>query len=100
MSKRYIPTKDNHRQKKLKWINGICHLHDIHCDCNNPLEHSIAEILLQEPEIKFNNQERDLLKKCLSTTTEEDRATTDAGFGDVEDLDALFTEDIGEDDQG
>lgn len=99
MSTRYIPTKDNHRAKKLKWINCIVHVHDIHCDCTSPLEHTICEILQQEPEIKFNNQERDLLKKCLGTTTEEDHGDGIDAFGDGE-LEALFNEDTGEDATG
>jgi hypothetical protein len=97
MSTRYVPTKDNHRHKKLKWLNFITHAHDIFCDCDEPLAHTIGEIITQEPNIKFNIQERDLLKKCLG----EDTTTVDAldviGEGDLEDL---FKEDIGEDDEG
>lgn len=99
MSIRYQPTKDNHRAKKLKWINFLVHAHDIHCDCPAPLEHTICEIIQQEPELKFNNQEKDLLKKCLGTTTEEDHGGDIDDFGDGE-LERLFTEDAGEDTTG
>ncbi len=100
MSIRYKPTKDNHRCKKIKWLNFITHAHDMLCDCDSPLQHTIAEILTAEPDIKFNNQERDLLKKCLGegdTTTAA--ADTLAEIGDV-DIDDLFSKDIGEDDTG
>lgn len=97
MSTRYKPTKDNHRQKKIKWLNAVTHIHDIYCDCDEPLTHTIAEIIAQEPDIKFNIQEKDILKKCLGDTTTGEKDLDVIGDGD---LDALFTGDIGEDDDG
>lgn len=97
MSTRYIPTKDTQKQKKLKWLNLITHAHDIFCDCDEPLTHTIAEILRAEPGIKFNTQEKDLLKSCLGDTTTTEDALDVIGEGD---LDELFKEDIGEDAAG
>ncbi len=101
MSTRYIPPKTTLRQKKLQWINSICHLHDTNCDCPNPLEHTVGLLFEQEPELKFLPPERDLIKKCLTTTVtdtkEEDGDPDDIGEGD---LDALFKEDFGEDATG
>lgn len=98
MSIRYKPSKSTLRQKKLQWMNLLCHSHDIFCDCPNPLECTIILIANQEPELKFTTPEKDLLKKCLTTT----EATADnAGDPDVigeGDLDALFSENFGEDD--
>ncbi|AAL11041.1 ORF2 [Torque teno mini virus 8] len=99
MSTRYIPTKDSHRQKNLKWLNFVTHAHDIFCDCDSPLQHTVANILIQEPNIKFNTQEKDLLKKCLGETTTTEGAGDPEGFGDG-DLERLFTEDFGEEDTG
>lgn len=100
MSTRYIPTKDTFRQKNLKWSNQLVHLHDTFCYCDSPLQHTIAKILLDEPTIKFNTQETDLLKKCL--TTPEDPVTDgadDGGFAPG-DLERLFSNDDGEDIEG
>lgn len=99
MSTRYIPTKSSLKQKKLQWINLICHDHDIFCDCPSPLEHTIILIAEQEPQLRFKPPEKDLLKKCLTTTdtTKEDGDQDGFGEGDLEDL---FKEDFGEEDTG
>lgn len=97
MTTRYCPTNDTYRQKKLKWMNGICHYHDIMCKCPNPLECTIRLIIEQEPDLKFNNIEKDLLKKCITTEEKdtEDGDQDDFGEGDLENL---FKEDFGEED--
>lgn len=98
---RYIPTKDTLRQKKLKWMNFLCHAHDIHCDCANPLECTVVLIFNQEKELKFRPPERDLIIKCV--TGEETRTDGDAVDQDIigkEDLDALFGDDFGDTDTG
>ncbi len=102
MSDRYIPTKDSHRQKQLKWMNGLCYLHDNFCDCYNPLAHTVALICEKEPKIQFSTPEKQLIQKCLSG--EEDTAivhTATDGEGIQEgDLEKLFEEPFGEDDTG
>lgn len=99
MTTRYIPSDDNHRQKKLKWMNGICHYHDIFCKCPNPLECTIRLIIDQEPELRFNNIEKDKLRKCI-TTEEKDTENGDPDDIGEGDLDALFKEDFGDEDTG
>nr|BAA93611.1 unnamed protein product [Torque teno mini virus 9] len=98
---RYIPTKSTLRQKKLQWMNLIVHGHDIFCDCCKPLECTIGTIINQEPNLKFNTEEKNLLKKCLSTKDGDAGAgaADPDGFGEG-DLDALFTEDFGEENTG
>ncbi len=90
MSTRYIPTKDSFRQKKLKWINSLCQLHDTWCDCYNPIQHTIILLFEQEPQLEFTPPEKDIIKKCLSgdaPTTKEDGDTIQEG-----DLAAIFQE--------
>ncbi|AXQ66510.1 MAG: hypothetical protein [Anelloviridae sp.] len=100
MSTRYIHPKSTIRQKKLQWINMLVHCHDIMCDCPTPLEHTTALIFEQEPELRFKPPEKDLIKKCLTTTTDtEDAAGDPDGFGEG-DLEDLFKENFGEDDTG
>ncbi|AXQ65793.1 MAG: hypothetical protein [Anelloviridae sp.] len=97
MSSRFIKTTANIRQQKLKWMNQLCHTHDMLCDCPSALEHTISLIFEQEPALKFKPQERDLIKKCLTGIT-TDTANTDQdndGFGEG-DLEELFKEDFGE----
>lgn len=100
MTTRYKPSTLNHKAKQLQWLNGIVHLHDCFCECDGPLQHTIGLIVHKEPEIKFNTEETDLLKKCL--TTGENTAATTPGDGDIDfgDLERLFTEDDGEDGAG
>ncbi len=102
MSTRYIPTKDTTRQKTTKWINGICHYHDIFCECCNPLECTIVQLFKKEPLLKFSTPEKDLIQKCLSTAdTDTTLPIGNADMPEEGDLDALFGEPFGEeDDQG
>lgn len=96
---RFIPTKDTLRQKKLKWMNFLCHAHDMNCDCCNPLECTVRLIFEQEKDLKFTTPEKDLIKKCV--TGEETHTGGDAADQDIigeGDLDALFGEDFGEND--
>ncbi|AXQ66332.1 MAG: hypothetical protein [Anelloviridae sp.] len=97
MTTRWITPKTSLKQKKLQWINLICHDHDIFCECTSPLEHTAAIIFEQEPELRFRTPEKDLIKKCLTTqdTTEGDGDQDGFGEGDLEDL---FKEDFGEED--
>lgn len=84
------------RHKDLNWINSLTAIHDLHCGCNYPLQHTITGIIKQEPTLKFNKEDSDLIKKCLTTG---DPGTEDVvdGFGDGE-LEKLFEGDFGEED--
>ena len=99
MTTRYIPPKSTIRQKKLQWMNLICHIHDMQCDCPSPLEHTAILLFEQEPDLKFKTPEIDLIKKCLTTTaTSGENGDQDAiGEGDLEEL---FKENFGEEDTG
>lgn len=99
MTARYIPTKDTERQKKLKWTNGIVTLHDIYCDCCNPITHTIVELFAREPVQQFSAPEKQLIEKCLSG---EDRTaiTHEEDIVGEGDLDALFEGPFEEDHTG
>ncbi len=83
-----LPIKTSARNRRLDWINGIVHLHNLVCGCDKPLEHTLEEIYTQEPQLHPYN------KICPTTT--KDHATTgleELGDGDLE---RLFDEDFGE----
>lgn len=87
MSRPLITPKSSNANKKRDWINCIVQLHDLQCGCCEPLEHTIDEIIHQEPTI-----EKYIYKKCL-TGTEKPTTDPDADvIGDV-DLEALFAQD-------
>lgn len=97
MSHRWTTPKSSIREKKLQWLNLIAHAHGIFCDCPDPMEHTAALIFEQEPDLKFKVPERDLIKKCLGgepVVTAGETEDVDA-FGPG-DLDALFAEDGGQ----
>lgn len=81
----FVPRKLNTKNSNLDWINLIAGLHDLQCDCSEPLKHTIEEIYKQEPSLDPS--------KCLTT---EKATTEDDGFGPG-DLEALFADDGGED---
>lgn len=98
MSSRWIPTKDSKRQKELKWLNGITHLHDIYCNCYNPLTHTATFILEKERKHNFSAPEKQILQQCL---TGEDHTVATADTEDnleEGDLDTLFQEPFTEED--
>lgn len=86
------PIKYNNKTLQLQWVNTLVHVHDLHCGCNSPLEHTTLAITTQEPNLRFTDQEKKKLKKCLFG--EEDTPVVD-DIGE-EDLSALFTEELGE----
>lgn len=88
---RQIPPKYNKKQQQLQWINGLVHYHDSLCGCDGPLEHTILAITKQEKNLRFTDEEKKQLKKCIFTedTQEEDVIGED-------DLDALFAIDTGD----
>lgn len=77
----------------------LVHTHDLFCDCPHPVEHTAAFIFHQEKELHFTTPEKDLIKSCLggepTTTAVADAGEDDFGPGD---LDALFGENITEED--
>ncbi len=97
MSHHYKPLTISTKHKKLQFINGIVHLHDLTCQCDEPLQHTIGAIFEQEPNLPLNEKDKQLIKKCLTSGdhTEEDGDV----LGDV-DLEKFFAEDtFGEDDK-
>lgn len=89
------------RELQLQWTNNIVQLHDLLCKCNKPLEHTIDNILHQEPNLRLEQSTKNLIEKCLtsgaadSITHEEDADIIGDG-----DLEKLFAEDFTEDDTG
>lgn len=86
MSKLWKPTKLTPRQQNLQTVNTYVNVHDLTCNCNEPLKHIIQQITEQEPSIK---------KETWFTTT--DNGENPGGVGDVDDfgegeLEALFAE--------
>ncbi len=79
-------------------MNALTHLHDIYCDCYNPLTHTAAFILEKEKDLKFSTPEKQILQQCL---TGEGRTEDTPGTDDViqqGDLDALFEQPFTEED--
>lgn len=72
-------------------------MHDVFCNCYNPVTHTAAFLFEKEPELTFSTPEKDLIQKCLSgdaaTPAGEDADTLEAG-----DLDTLFKEPFEEED--
>nr|UHS18446.1 MAG: hypothetical protein [Betatorquevirus sp.] len=87
MSKLLTP-KISPKNKKLDWINHIASTHNLICGCPEPLQHTVEEIINQEPTIKIP------CKKCLGSGP-EDTTPGEDGFG-VGDLEALFAGDFGD----
>lgn len=91
------PPELSPKQLQLQWTNSLVHTHDMLCKCNKPLEHTITNIILQEPNLRFNKASKQLIEKCLTTEDGEDGADAldiiDGGA-----LDELFAEDFTEDD--
>lgn len=86
MSKLWKPTNYSKRQQNLQQVNSYVSIHDLTCNCNQPLKHIIEQITEQEPTIK---------KEKWFTTTDTGENPGGAGgvddFGDGE-LEALFAE--------
>lgn len=83
------------KKDQLKFINCVIGIHDLKCECANPLFHS-SHILLKQlaPEIK--QQEKQQLKRCLG---DEDTIKEDEDIGITPgDLEQLFAEDDAADD--
>ncbi len=98
MSSYYQPCRYSKRQINLQLTNTYCQVHSLNCNCNKPLQHIILQILEQEPSLKEDKEFTTKLQQCLSTgdtgVTHEDDF---GGIGDG-DLERLFAEDFGEED--
>ncbi len=87
------------RELSLQWRNMIVHFHDIICKCNSPLEHTIDNIICNEPNLRLPESTKKQLQKCLSGTADTGAdAAADDGLQDG-DLEALFA-DTDENDTG
>lgn len=91
MSHLYKPLNISQKHKKLQWLNGTVHVHDMYCQCNQPFQHIILGILEQEPDLKFTTGEQETLRKCLTSGDRTEDAPDAFGEGD---LDRLFEEDV------
>ncbi len=80
------------QQKQL--LNCIVGDHDLICCCEEPLQHITDLIFTANPDIKFKEETKQKIQKCLGTTQEED-GDDDAGIGEGE-LDRLFAEEFDE----
>lgn len=78
-------------------MNALVTLHDLNCQCDEPLQHTIDLIINKEPNIIFKPETTEKLKKCLTTTAPTTEDVVD-DFGDGE-LEKLFDQDtFGEED--
>ncbi len=93
---KYVPVKFQSKKQHVNWMNTIVHVHDLQCECEDPLEHTIHTIFKQEQNLRLWDSTQHLIKKCLTTTTTPEEEEDDVPFGNGE-LEALFaTDDIGE----
>ncbi len=80
----------NNKKDQLKFINCVMGIHDLKCECSNPLFHS-TNILLKQLAPELQKQEKQQLKKCLG---EEDTTNAEEDIGlTTGDLEQLFAED-------
>mgnify|MGYP002699997134 CR=1 FL=1 len=92
---RYVKPTENTKQQQIKFVNAVVHLHDMQCDCNSPLEHSVDIIFTQEKNLRFNAQEKQKIRKCLTTQEDGDLEEGVDALGEGV-LEALFEQDFGE----
>lgn len=85
----FKPAKLSRKNLLLDWINSIVQIHNLICECERPLQHTVEEIYHQEPKLDAK-----IPTPCPGSTT--DHTTADVDIGDV-DLAALFDENFGED---
>ncbi len=91
MSHLYKPLNISLKHKKLQFINGIVHFHDLYCQCDDPLRHTILEIFDQEPHLSFTEAEKNKIQQCLTGTETGGDGIDALGDGDLE---KLFEEDV------
>ncbi len=97
MSHLYKPTKYTLKQQQNQTTNLLCGIHDIYCFCQHPVKHILLSWAEKGEKIPVTKAEKEKVLQCLSTT-EEDIVPED-GFEDG-DLEELFAEPLGEDDEG
>lgn len=90
-----MPVKLNSKYQQIQWINSNVHIHDLQCECDKPLEHTIWNIFKQEKNLRFTTEEKQFLKQCLTTTEDTTKQEEDDVIGET-DLEKLFSEDFGE----
>lgn len=95
MSKYYKPLTISNKHKELQWINLMVAAHDQYCQCNECLKHIITSIIEREPNLKFDKEDSEKIKKCLTTGDHGDDHGEDDGdvLGDG-DLEKLFEQDV------
>lgn len=86
----------NNKALQLQLINSFISSHDIACSCSNPGFHTLL-ITATKIGKELTKEEKNQIIQCLgdTTTTPEEEEEPDLG-----DLDALFAENGGEDDEG
>ncbi len=104
MSLFWKPPRYDHRQRENNWINGILHLHDQFCGCDEPFKHLVYKLAEEAPKLNLNKEDLLILQKCHPTTTTIDDGTTgdhgtEDGAGpddniDIGDLEKLFEDDL------
>ncbi len=77
------------RQQNLQWINHLTSTHDMLCRCDQPLQHSIVNILEFEKSLKEDTKFKEIVKKCLFTE-DGDTEKQDGDLTGLEDIEALF----------
>lgn len=90
MSSKLTPALYKGRSLEQQWVNNIYGSHDLFCGCPDPIKH-LQEILQGKPK-----------QLCLPGPTEdagEEKDHGDLGI-DEGDLDLLFKEPFGEDEEG
>lgn len=92
MSKLLNPTKLTEKQQILQNVNLFTSIHDLSCQCENPLRCIILQIYSQEKGLKINPEE---IKQWLTSTAAGETTTGEEETFAGEDLDALFADDAG-----
>lgn len=100
MNNYYVKPKTSVKAQRLARTNAYVSIHDLHCDCQQPLQHIITDIILQEPSLKSDDKFKHYLTQCLGTTQDGDTVKEEEDIlGDV-DLERFFDADFGEEDTG
>lgn len=87
------------KELQLQWVNGIVHMHDMICKCNDPLEHAVDAIFDQEKHLRLTQSTQEKIKRCLTGGAEDTQGGADANIEEG-DLTALFAEPFTEEDTG
>lgn len=96
MTNYYKPLTIGRRHRDLNWINSLVTVHDLQCQCDQPLNHTVIAIFNQEPNLKFNKEDSTLIQKCLTTGDHTGGDVVEEFGGD--ELETLFADDVfGED---